>query len=178
MKDFGFIRDINSENSKSYFTWRNMASRCYNKNSHNYINYGENGVTVCDEWKIYSVFKQWFDDNYIEGYSLDKDVLCEHLNISPKIYSPYTCMFVDKSENSKVAQKGKPKSEQFKLKVKKKLSVSVWFYHDRATVRKNFLRTCKRNDWNMEDFYETFSGEKCNKDKKYFYTPIICIYKD
>ena len=33
------------------------------------------------------------------GYELDKDILCQNMNISPKIYSPQTCMFISKKEN-------------------------------------------------------------------------------
>lgn len=31
-------------------TYNNMVARCYNKNSQNYVNYGNRGITVCEEW--------------------------------------------------------------------------------------------------------------------------------
>lgn len=34
-----------------YNAWVNMRSRCYNKKSRHYKNYGGRGITVCDEWR-------------------------------------------------------------------------------------------------------------------------------
>lgn len=52
--------------------------------------------SVCDEWHYFSNFKKWFDDNYIEGYALDKDILVK----GNKVYSPSTCCFVPIEINS------------------------------------------------------------------------------
>lgn len=80
---------------KSYTTWTNMLRRCYSIKSYiknpTYI-----GCTVCDEWKLYSNFKKWFDENYIENYELDKDILID----GNKIYSPDTCCFIPKYINT------------------------------------------------------------------------------
>ena len=80
----------------SYHTWVEMLKRCYSKDylsKHNtYI-----GCHVCNEWLRFSNFKEWFDDNYIEGYSLDKDVLSSK---GKKVYSPETCCFVPNEINS------------------------------------------------------------------------------
>lgn len=34
-----------------YNAWNGMKSRCYNKNSPKYHNYGGRGISVCDEWR-------------------------------------------------------------------------------------------------------------------------------
>lgn len=81
--------------TKSYVAWKHMLERCYSNNKHNssptYIN-----CTVCNEWKSFSNFKQWFDNNYVEGFELDKDVLVE----GNKIYSPDTCRFIPQYLNT------------------------------------------------------------------------------
>ena len=53
--------------------------------------------SVCEEWKHFSNFKKWFDENYIEGFDIDKDILIK----GNKVYSPEACSFVPriKSEN-------------------------------------------------------------------------------
>ncbi|AUR97781.1 DNA-binding domain protein [Vibrio phage 1.244.A._10N.261.54.C3] len=78
--------------SKSFGVWSSMLTRCTSpKRYPSYV-----GVTVCDEWLTFSVFERWFDDNYIEGMSLDKDLM----NVGSKQYSPRNCNFVPPSLNT------------------------------------------------------------------------------
>lgn len=83
---------------KCYLTWRNMLKRCYSTEK-KYEEYRRQGITVCEEWLDFNVFKQWFLRNYyeVEGESmhLDKDILC-HGN---KVYCPEYCVFVPRSIN-------------------------------------------------------------------------------
>lgn len=74
---------------KYYSTWRNMLKRCY-------FTEGEyfGKVTVAEDWHTLSNFKTWFDENYVDGYSLDKDIL------GGKIYSRHTCLFIPQKLNT------------------------------------------------------------------------------
>lgn len=82
-------REITHDNRKSYITWRNILSRCYNEKIwEKRPTYQD--CSVCDEWKYFSNFKRWFDENYVEGYHLDKDILVQ----GNREYSPSTCCFV------------------------------------------------------------------------------------
>ena len=78
----------------SYHTWGQMLKRCYSKE---YLDKRPTyrGCSVCEEWSSFSNFKKWFDDNYVEGYSLDKDILFKN----NKLYSPDTCCFVPNEIN-------------------------------------------------------------------------------
>lgn len=79
----------NGKELKSYQTWRNMLARCYCQNTRNrYKTYED--CEVCEEWKRFSNFKKWFDEHYIEGYDMDKDLLCP----DSRTYSAETCVFV------------------------------------------------------------------------------------
>ena len=84
----------NGKHIPAYRSWVSMLSRCYSKTALNhrpsYI-----GCSVCDEWLVFSNFKQWFDNNYVKGYHLDKDLLVK----GNKVYSPETCCFVPKEIN-------------------------------------------------------------------------------
>lgn len=75
--------------SKLYVTWKSMFARCYNPRFHeknpSYI-----GCSVDKRWHRLSDFKKWFDENYVEGYQLDKDILVK----DNKVYGPETCCFV------------------------------------------------------------------------------------
>ena len=74
--------------------WRGIIMRCYSKAHHekhpSYI-----GCTVCDEWLTFSNFKKWYQEHYIEGFDIDKDILVK----GNKVYSPQTCCFVPKEIN-------------------------------------------------------------------------------
>jgi hypothetical protein len=74
---------------KAYRDWNNMLQRCYGKsNFPSKPAYKE--CVVCEEWHSFLKFREWFDENYIEGYFLDKDVLIK----GNKIYSPNTCSYI------------------------------------------------------------------------------------
>lgn len=42
--------------SLTYTSWKNMWSRCRNKNNAEFKNYGARGIRVCSEWKDFSSF--------------------------------------------------------------------------------------------------------------------------
>ncbi len=94
----GMSREIvngKSVATKAYRSWSDMINRCYNKKVKGrqkcYV-----GCSVCDDWLYFSSFKKWFDNNYIEGWQLDKDLLVS----GNKIYSPEFCNYVPRRVNS------------------------------------------------------------------------------
>ena len=92
--DLGGVIFTKSKTPKFYSVWRHMLYRCYSlEYQSRFATYV--GCTVCEEWKYLSNFKKWFDENYIEGFDLDKDILVK----GNKIYSPDTSVFVPKHIN-------------------------------------------------------------------------------
>lgn len=87
--------NVNGVHSKKYRTWQSMIQRCYSDNFHS-ITSVYNDCSVCDEWKNFQNFGDWFDCNYIDGYQLDKDIKVK----GNKIYSPSTCLFVSHADNT------------------------------------------------------------------------------
>lgn len=51
-----------------------MKQRCYNKNNKSYVNYGERGIAMCDEWlRDYSNFYTWAIGNgYDDSLTIDR----------------------------------------------------------------------------------------------------------
>lgn len=82
--------------SPSYRRWICMLRRCYSNSNSRHVADAYKNVSVCDEWHNYQNFAKWFDENYIDGFDLDKDIL----SVGSKIYSPETCLFVSSEENS------------------------------------------------------------------------------
>ena len=78
-----------------YDRWRHMLARCYSaKRLEKCSTY--KGCKVCDEWLIFSNFKRWMEQQDWQDKELDKDLLIE----GNKIYSPDTCIFVDRIVNT------------------------------------------------------------------------------
>lgn len=60
-------------NSKLYYTWVNMKTRCENPNYYLRDSYGGKGITYCDDWKDSSKFIKWAIENgYSDELSLDR----------------------------------------------------------------------------------------------------------
>ena len=98
---------VNGKQILQYEVWQNMLKRCTNKDYQNdfptYIN-----VTVCDDWKLFSNFYKWFNENYRwdlaeQGIKivLDKDILIK----DNKIYSPNACIFIPEKVNLYIRNK-------------------------------------------------------------------------
>lgn len=86
--------------SAAYQKWRDMLSRCYNKDDVAYSYYGGRGVTVCDDWLNFQLFAKWFYSKYFEGAHLDKDIKKE----GNLVYCPDFCTMVTQKDNNIKAQ--------------------------------------------------------------------------
>ena len=93
-------------NTKAHRTWQSMLSRCYSESYRrkftSYI-----GCTVCNEWLTFSNFKKWFEEHYVDGWELDKDILVK----GNKVYGPDTCCFVPQELNSVILKSNRSRGE-------------------------------------------------------------------
>lgn len=74
--------------------WHSMFRRCYSENALK-RNPTYQGTIVCDEWIYFMAFREWMETKEWEGKDLDKDFLSK----GNKVYSPETCVFIDKRTN-------------------------------------------------------------------------------
>lgn len=60
--------------TRIYGIWKTMKTRCYNKHSEKYKNYGSRSIVVCDEWKHdFEAFYNWaMDNNYRDDLTIDR----------------------------------------------------------------------------------------------------------
>jgi len=89
----------------SYKCWRSMLTRAYSEK------YKENspcyhGVSVTQEWLVFSSFKVWFDMHYRLGFDLDKDLLGDG-----SLYSPETCVFLPRQLNLFLEKKSRGRNK-------------------------------------------------------------------
>lgn len=90
---------INRKATKAYQTWRDMIRRCYDPvELIRRPTYSD--CTVCPDWHNFQKFAGWFNDNYINGYELDKDIKV----LGNRVYSQDTCIFVSQVVNKVAAQ--------------------------------------------------------------------------
>ena len=93
------IGKYNTKN-KSYFVWSCILNKCYNKSNSRFV---LNKVSVYNSWFNFQNFAAWYEENYIEGYELDKDILFNVKHLNKRLYSPETCIFVPSSLNTFLA---------------------------------------------------------------------------
>ena len=81
-----------------YAKWSEMLRRCYSEKFHDkQLTYKD--AYVCDEWLYFSNFIKWVNTQPEKGWEykeLDKDFLSSNV----KVYSPSTCVFINKLTNT------------------------------------------------------------------------------
>ena len=98
------------KDKKAYRTWKNILQRCYDeKTLERFPTYV--GCEICDEWVYFQNFADWYHKNYVDGYTLDKDILGDG-----KLYSPDTCCFVPNHINN-ILHENKHKQNELPLGV-------------------------------------------------------------
>lgn len=119
--------------TKLYLTWKSILARCYCPKFQE-ENKTYKGCQICEEWKHLSNYKKWFDENYIEGYQLDKDLFGHNSHI----YSPQTCCFIPQDLNNII--KGiRPARGPLKQGVRKQYRIYYGvFRHKRIRYKKKF----------------------------------------
>lgn len=86
-------------NTRLYRIWRGLFKRCENPNSTDYFNYGARGVSICDEWRDFSVFRCWaLSNGYTERLTIDR--LNENGN-----YGPFNCRWATSKQQAEHKRK-------------------------------------------------------------------------
>lgn len=151
----GFIGSndlIKPADEKSYICWNSILERCYAyHNLEHHPSYF--GAMICKEWEDYSNFKKWYDENYIDGFQIDKDILLKH-NI---IYSPETCCFVPLEINTFFASLSNTKRD---------LPLGVSYRKDKKKYVAQISFECKHKNLGYFDSPEkAFNVYKIEKEK-------------
>lgn len=60
--------------TRLYRVWYHIRSRCFDKNTPYYKDYGGRGITICDEWRgNYIAFRDWaLQNGYREDLTIDR----------------------------------------------------------------------------------------------------------
>ncbi len=141
------IKERNSTHGKTktklYSIWNAMINRTTNKNVWNFKNYGERGITVCEEWKRNFIsFYEWAMKNgYKEGLSIER-------KNNNKGYSPDNCRWATAKEQGNNTRRNV--SITYKNET---LTEAQWA--DRMGLNRSTLCYRLKAGWSIEDALET-----------------------
>lgn len=79
-------------NTKLFYTYHGIKTRCYNTKSTSYKYYGAKGIKMCDEWlNDFKTFQEWAYNN---GYQENKGLSIDRIDVNGN-YEPKNCRWVD-----------------------------------------------------------------------------------
>jgi len=82
-----------------YTRWNGILRRCYDEKYHIRQPHYK-GCSICEEWKTFSNFKRWMEQQDWEDKHIDKDILVP----GNREYGPTTCLFVSKDLNNLILE--------------------------------------------------------------------------
>lgn len=138
--------------SVAYKVWHGICAR---------VGKGElyKDVELSPEWHYFSFFKKFHDENYFEGFVIDKDLRSCRVH---KVYSAQTCSYIPQSLNSLIVERSKDKIPIYYDEKKNE----YWFNYKVG----GYTRPHKVKTKSLEDICRMYSVYRC--------TRILSVYSE
>ena len=103
--------DGNGKAPRLYGIWRNMKSRCLNRNTPKFRNHGGRGITVCDQWLGYLNFHEWaINHGYNDDLTLERKDNDGNYEPSNCIWATYHQQNLNTRQNHFITYHGETKT--------------------------------------------------------------------
>lgn len=138
-------------NTRVYDIYNGILKRCYNKNAHNYPDYGGRGIVVCDEWYTPGVkgnpgfltFYNWSMEN---GYSDELSI--DRIDVDGP-YAPWNCRWA-----TDIDQENNRRNTKFILDFDG-TEISYANFERKYNLRYETVRRQLRNGWSNSEILYT-----------------------
>lgn len=110
----GFVVYGKCPEYKGYFRRKNMSKGKNVSFTSSYKLWSslKNYAKLCEEWKEYSNFEKWYDENYYELSGERMELSYRFIDLYNEIYSPNMCCFLPKTLNLTLNRLGSSSSEE------------------------------------------------------------------
>lgn len=133
---------VDRVDTKPYVVWSSMIRRCYSlKQQERQPSY--KGCIVDEQWHNFQNFAEWYEDNIIAGWNLDKDLIVK----GNKVYGPETCCFIPTEVNSFLTKREVKRGDYLIGVTKTGNRFRSKAYTDGATICESFLSEIEAFMW-------------------------------
>jgi len=127
-----------------YTSWHSMLQRCGNPKHKQYKDYGERGITVCNQWKDFQCFINDMGDKPSDEYSIDR------INNSGN-YEPNNCKW-----STDIEQANNKRNNRFITVGNEKHTVSEWSRI--VNTKRQTLQSCLTRHGEIEMVNQFIAG--------------------
>lgn len=137
--------------TRLYKVWLGMKGRCENPKDKSYIDYGNRGISVCEEWQDYMVFKSWAYANGYDENAKPGDCTIDRIDNNGN-YEPDNCKFSNVKE-----QANNRRSSRMITFRGETLSIAGWA--EKTGLRHGLILNRINNGWSVEKALTTPSSK-------------------
>lgn len=125
--------------SRLYCIWKGMRKRCSNPRDSLYQWYGGRGISVCEAWSDFGVFREWALAN---GYA--DDLTIERKDVNGH-YEPGNCLWITRAAQLRNTRRSRMLTAFGETKL-----MTDWIADPRCAVRQPVLHQRLANGWGVE----------------------------
>ena len=144
---------LNSKREKWYAVYDKLIRKLFNKRDDDYKNFGAKGYIICEEWKIASNFK-----NFYLTHNPNQNLMIHFDMRNTNIVSPNNTYFKTKGEIMSIINTGSVGNKN-----------DMEYYEIHPTTRQGFWTKCHRENLDIDDYIQVFSGYNASQEKTYLY---------